>query len=464
MRTIHLALSCLLCAGILLFTPGSNAAPSTVEHWVSTLDSEAKLQSGPALTWEKSLASVDRVVTVDPKQRFQSILGLGSSLEHATCYNISKLPEVEQDQVIDHIVNPETGMGMNLMRICIGTSDFAPQPYYSYTEVPAGEEDFELKTFSIDRDKDYLIPIIKKAFKANPELLFVASPWSPPAWMKSNGSMNAGRLRPECQEAYAQYLVKFIQAYEAEGIPIHAITVQNEPKMIHKGYPTCLWQAEEQRDFIKKHLGPQLEQAGLDTEIWCWDHNWNRVDFPRTILEDPEAAQYVDGTAFHLYEGTVDAQSILQEEFPDKPIYFTEGSVFAPRGALELINILRHWARGYNAWVTVLDNQQQPNSGPHHAIPTCIELQPDGSLQYGYDFYMYGHFMKFIQRGTVRIHTPESEKMFGSIAFQNPDGSTVLVVSNSSFAENSFAVQLGEHHFEYTIAGRSVATYRWTNN
>jgi glucosylceramidase len=299
------------------------------------LSEEKPLALGPARSTERA------VVEVDLARTRQSILGLGASFEHATCENLLKLPAAQREEVIEKLVSPTAGIGMNLLRICIGTSDFVGEPYYTYDDLPEGETDPELVRFSIERDRAYVLPALKIARRKNPDLLFFASPWSPPAWMKTSGTLGTGRVRPEFYPAYARYLLKFIQAYDAEGVPIHAITVQNEPQHQDARYPTTIWTAEEQRDFIRDHLGPLFEQQKITTRIWCWDHNWNMVAFPRTILSDPQASRHVDGTAFHLYEGNVEAQSELQREFPDKHIYFTEGSVFRTTGALKLIDILR---------------------------------------------------------------------------------------------------------------------------
>jgi len=402
------------------------------------------------------------IIEVDLSKRRQSILGLGASLEHATCENLSKLPLAQREEVVARLVSPTTGIGMNLMRLCIGTSDFVGESYYTYDDLPAGETDPELNRFSIERDRAYVLPTIKLALRQNPDLLFFASPWSPPAWMKTSGKLGTGRVRPGCYAAYALYLLKFIQAYQAEGVPIYAITVQNEPQHQDAAYPTTIWTAEEQRDFIRDHLGPLFERHGVKTLIWCWDHNWNKPGFPRTILSDPRAARYVDGTAFHHYEGKVEAQSAFQREFPDKHIYFTEGSVFGTLGALQLIDILRHDARSYNAWVIMLDEHRRPNRGPHDASATCIELLDDGSVRYNDDYSMQGQFMKFIRRGAIRLESAAPRvRGFGHVAFLNPDGHVVLIAANAGAVASGFAVNAGGRQFETELPAKSVATYVW---
>jgi O-glycosyl hydrolase len=401
-------------------------------------------------------------IEIYPDRTRQTILGLGASLEHATCENLSKLSVEQREDVVGKLVDPTHGIGMNLMRVCIGTSDFVGEPYYSYDDMPQGETDPELTRFSIEKDRKYVVPTIQLALRKNPKLLIFASPWSPPAWMKDSGKLGTGSVMPECYPAYARYLLRFVQAYEAEGIPIHAITVQNEPQHTDSKYPTTRWSGAQQRDFIRDHLGPLFQQHQVKSEIWCWDHNWNLLDFPTTILSDPHAAQYVQGTAFHHYEGRVDAQSKLHAQFPNKPIYFTEGAVFRTRGAIRLTDILRHWSRSYNGWVIMLDEHRRPNRGPHSASATCIELLDDGSVRYNFDYYMMGQFMKYIQRDAVCVEsTTPGPSTFRNVALTNPDGTKVLVVSNAGRDSQAFSVQVGSQSFRAELPAASVGTYLW---
>ncbi len=453
----------LLIALAVVIRVGGVAAASEVTVWMSTQDGEKQLSLEPSLQFEPRRATGDTVIAVDPATTHQTILGLGSSWEHATVENLYRLPEAERNAIIQRVVCPEEGIGMNLMRLCIGASDFIGEPYYTYCDLPPGETDPGLECFSIEKDLERQIPVIKKSMEYNPDILFFASPWSPPAWMKTSGELGGGELKPEYYDAWARYLLKYIQAYEAEGIPIYAITVQNEPNMESPDYPTTLWTGEQQRDFIRDHLGPLFKEHGITTLIWCWDHNWNNLDFPRAVMSDPEAAQYVDGTAFHHYEGFVDAQSEFKEEFPDKDIYFTEGSVFRTIGGVRLIEILRHWSRTYNAWVTMLDEHRKPNRGPHLASATSIELKDDLTVEYRYDYYMYGQFMRFIQRGAARIDSTAPDiRNFANVAFRNPDGTIVLVVANAGREARAFAVQCLGQTFQAEIPANSVATYTWT--
>jgi len=433
--------------------------------WVSSEDMTKKLTREGPMTFVPDDGSSLLTVGVDASRTYQSVLGMGSSLEHSTCFNISKLDSAGREKVIESLVNPDWGIGMNLMRICIGTSDFTGDPWYSYDDMPPGETDANLEHFSIEKDKDYVIPVLKTTHAKAPELLFFASPWSPPGWMKNSGKMCGGHLLPQYYAVYAQYLAKFVKAYEAEGIPIYAITVQNEPGVSTGKYPSCRWSGAEQRDFIKNHLGPAFRQNGIATKIWCFDHNFNNLPFPRAILSDSDAAQYADGTGFHFYEGTPDAMTVLHTEFPNKNIYFTEGSTFRTYGALRIISFFRNWAQSYNAWVTMLDQNGKPNNGPFRAGATCIVMNSDDlTLNYRFDHYMYGQFMKFVKRGAVRIYSDEGSGTFGNVAFKNPDGTIVLIGANADAAEIQFKVASNGLMIKPTLGARSVATYVWHPN
>jgi glucosylceramidase len=432
-----------------------------VKRWVSSEDMKKKMASDTNVVFSPVDSFGKSTIIVNDKIGFQTIIGLGSSLEHSTCYNISLLPPDRQKEVLESIVDENKGIGMNLMRICFGTADFTASPWYSYDDPPDGKPDLELKHFSIEKDRKYVLPIIKLALKINPELKFFASPWSPPAWMKTNKSMCGGKINPQYSTPFAEYLVKSVEAYREEGIDIIAITIQNEPEYFPDSYPTCGWTAEQQRDFIRDHLGPVFERHNLTTKIWCYDHNFNHPNYPVTILKDPQAAKYIDGTGFHLYEGKPSTMTWLHKRFPDKHLYFTEGSTFDIPGAIEIISYFRNWARCYNAWVTVIDHEQQPNPGPHDCSPTCIVLNSKTlELKYRFDYYMYGHFMKYIKRGAIRIDSTPS-KQIPNVAFKNPNGSIVLITVNPAKRTRKFTIGWAGRALKMELDPKSIATLIW---
>ena len=442
--------------------PGRDGAVPGVDVTMSSEDGALCMAAAPSPQFTAAEPAATPVIDVDLGWRAQAILGLGASFDHATCENLARLPKELLEDVVKRLVSPTAGIGMNLMRVCIGTSDFASRPYYTYNDLPPGMTDPDLANFSIEADREHVLPVIRLARAINPDLLLFASPWSPPAWMKTTGRLGGGALHRRWYAAYARYLLAFLRAYEAEGLPIHALTLQNEPRMVDPDYPTTRWSGEEQRDFIRDHLGPLFEREGVSTRIWCWDHNWNNLKFPTTILADPDAARYVDGTAFHLYEGRVEAQSALHDAFPERSVYFTEGSVFGAHGALEIIRILRNWSRSYSAWVVMLDEHRRPNSGPHDASQTPVELLDDGTVRYNPDYFIYGQFMKVIGRDAVRVASSDPGiRTFGTVAVVNPDGEVVLVAANARRYRQRFAVRCDGLAFEAELPPRTAATYRW---
>ncbi len=450
---------------------------SSIAWWLTTEDLKHKLAPQPALTWEAATNFPGERLTIDPQQTFQSMLGLGSSLEPSTCSNLWRMTPADRERTIERLVSPTEGIGMNLVRVCIGTPDFTGDPWYSYDDLPAGQTDQALQHFSIAKDRAYILPILRLAREKNPALLFFASPWSPPGWMKSTGNMIGGQLLPASYPVYAEYFVKFICAYEAEGIPIYAVTIQNEPgvdrareKNPRWFYPSCRWTGEQERDFIRDHLGPAFRRHGLSTRIWCYDHNYNvralgddpGLGYPRAVLSDPAAAAFVSGVAFHGYAGSPSGMSTFQGEFPQTPIYFTEGSIYGIKGGAQLVAILRNWASGYNAWVTVLDDSGKPNNGPFRASRTIITFNRATSQPVEHlDLFVYGQFMKFIPRGAVRVGSEASERSLANVAFRSPDGTLVLVVVNSGRSEQAVALTCLDRMAPVVLPGRSVSTFIW---
>jgi glucosylceramidase len=465
--------------GLLLLAVLPLRAAVPVESWLTTDDLQQRISAQLPLVFAEASGTPPDRVEIEDATTFQTILGLGSSLEPTTCSNFWRMAPADRESLMERVVDPERGIGMNLMRLCIGTPDFTGDPWYSYCDLPSGQTDPELKLFSIDRDRAYLLPVIQLARRKNADLLFFASPWSPPGWMKSNGTLIGGHLLAQWYPVYARYFVRFIQAYEAEGIPIFAVTIQNEPgvdRATEKNpkwhYPSCRWTGEQERDFIRDHLGPALRQAGLKTKIWCYDHNYNvkrsqddpGLDYPRTILRDARAAAFADGVAFHGYAGNPSGMSVFHEEFPSVPIHFSEGSVFGIPGALELIERLRHWAVSYNAWVLMLDDQGKPNNGPFAAKYATVALntktlKPDYLL----DYHVYGQFMKFIPRGAVRVESRSLGQAPAQLVFRTPDGHLVLVAANPGPEERRFDLHWRGRACPVILPLKSVGTWRWSS-
>ena len=452
-----------------------------VHWWLTSFDLQHKLADQSPLSFEPvdtRQSPAANVIVVDESHTFQTILGLGSSLEHSTCFNLSQLPAAQRAEVIERLFHPDTGMGINLARICIGTPDFTVEPWYSYDDAPAGAADPQLDRFSIEKDRRYILPILKQARATNPDLLFFASPWSPPGWMKSTGDMIGGQLLPEHYDAYARYFVRFLQAYRDEGLPIHAITVQNEPGVDRNHdeprwrYPSCRYTGEQERDFIKKHLGPALVKAGLRTEIWTYDHNFNvaptedgddpGLAYPRAVVSDREAARYVAGVAFHGYAGEPTGMSQFQHEFPQVSVHFTEGSVFGPEGGRLLIEYLRNGASSYNGWVTMLDDFGKPNNGPFPASRTCVTMNSrSNTIDYHYDYYQYGQFFRFLRRGGVRIESSGGDQQLAAVAVRNPNQQIAAVLVNTDRKLRNVTIIWRQYRLIASLPAKSVATFTW---
>jgi len=413
-------------------------------------------------------------VFVNPNKRFQEFLGIGGAITDASAEVFAKLPAAKQVELLAAYYDREKGIGYTLARTTIHSSDFSSG---SYTYIEEG--DGALKTFSINHDRQYRIPLIKKAIEAaGGELLLYASPWSPPAFMKdSNDMLHGGRLLPGYRDAWAHYYTKFIKAYEAEGIPIWGITVQNEPMAVQI-WESSIYTAEEERDFLRDHLGPVMEKEGLgDKKIIVWDHNRDLISHrANTIFEDPEAAKYAWGIGFHWYETWAGGEpmyvnlSNVAESYPDKKLIFTEGTneKFSPeryqywpnaeRYGRSMINDFNADTVGWTDWNILLDE----NGGPNHVGNFCFApIHADtrtGELIYTPAYYYIGHFSKFIKPGAHRVSTTTSRSHLLATSFINPDGSVATIVMNQGDTEISYNFMVGADEVKLVSPARSMQT------
>src|SRR5215216_6295216 len=413
-------------------------------------------------------------VFVDPTRTFQTFLGIGGALTDASAETFAKLPKAKQQEFLTAHFDRNTGIGYTLARTNIHSCDFSSG---SYTYVSEGDK--ELTSFSIEHDQQFRIPFIKQALAASGGGLNIfASPWSPPAFMKDNNNMlRGGKLRPEFYQPWADYYAKFIKAYRAEGVPVWGVSVQNEP-MATQRWESCIYTAEEERDFLKKHLGPTLRREGLgDRKIIAWDHNRDLLyQRASTILSDPEAARYVWGIGFHWYEPwsggepMYDNVKLTYEAFPDKHLIFTEGCKEAfdmkkvgdwKLGELygrQMIHDFNNGTAGWTDWNVLLDE----TGGPNHVGNLCFApLHADtktGRLIYTNSFYYIGHFSKFIRPGARRIVSSPSRSALLSTAFVNTDGSVAAVVMNGGDKEVSYILWVGGQAAEVTSLPHSIQT------
>jgi len=433
-------------------TSSINLTTVKSEVYTTAHNSSLKLILTDSLKFEefKQPLETEASIIIDASKEFQTFLGIGAALTDASAETFYKLTEDNQSKFLEAYYSQEKGIGYSLGRTIIHSCDFSTA---SYTYIDEG--DAELKTFNIEHDKKYRLPFTKKAIEAaGGKLTMYASPWSPPAFMKSNNNMlKGGKLLPEFYQPWANYYAKFIKAYEAEGVPIWGLTIQNEPMAVQR-WESCIYTAEEERDFLKNYLGPTLEKEGLgDKNIIVWDHNRDLL-FQRasTILNDPEAAKYVWGTGFHWYEDWKDsipmfnAVKRVKETYPDKNLIFTEGCnekydlkriesedpKLAERYGKSMINDFNNGTVAWTDWNILLDQ----TGGPNHVGNLCFSpVHGDtntGELTFTNSYYYIGHFSKFIRPGAKRIVSVSSMNSLLTTGFKNEDGSIIIVVMNQS--------------------------------
>ncbi|MGE5557811.1 MAG: glycoside hydrolase family 30 protein [Bacillota bacterium] len=419
---------------------------STVRATGDKMSSKNELPFKPDASGQEN-----NLICLYPEAEFQEIEGFGGAFTEAGAVTLQTLNPKKQEEILNAYFNPETGLGYSLCRTHINSCDFSIGNY-AYAETPG---DTELRDFSIGRDRKALIPFIRTAKRVrDANFKLFASPWSPPAWMKTSGRMNGGgKLKEEYRGAWARYFVKYIKAYAEEGIDIWGVTVQNEPKAVQT-WDSCVFTAEEERDFVKNHLGPVLKKNGLGgIKIIIWDHNKERVyERAKAVYADRRAAKYVWGAAFHWYSGDhFRALEALHHEYPGKKLLFTEGCqeafgstdpwAAAERYAHDIIGDLLNWTTGWVDWNMILDEQGGPNHAGNYCEAPVIVHTKTGAVTYAPSFYYLGHFSKFIRPGARRIGCSSFTDKLEACAFRNKDGSRAAVVLNRGDAEIPFTLR-----------------------
>jgi glucosylceramidase len=449
---------------------GSIAVYTTAENTDLRL---SRSEAGPFTASVQPLET-EICVFVNPDRTFQTFLGVGGAITDASAEVFAKLPAAQQTKLLTAYFDREQGIGYSLARTSIHSSDFSSG---SYTYVKEGDK--ELKTFSVDHDKQYRIPMIRRAISAaGGSLTLYASPWSPPAFMKDNRTMlKGGKLLPEYYRTWALYFTRFIKAYEAEGIPVWGISVQNEPMATQK-WESCIYTAEEERDFLKLYLGPVMAQEGLGAKnIIVWDHNRDLVNQRvNVIYKDPEAARYAWGTGFHWYETwsggkeMFDNVRAVYEAFPDKKLLFTEGCVEnfkegryqhwpnAERYGISMINDFNNGTVGWTDWNILLDEQGGPNHVGNFCMAPVHANTATGELIFTPSYYYIGHFSKFIRPDAKRVSTVSSRSQLLSTTFRNADSSCVTVVLNQSDAEVKYRLIVGDKTAAVRIPPHAIQT------
>ena len=446
-------------------------------EWLTTPGSD--IVTTAQLPLQHNVTPGSTLVEVDPNITYQTVTGFGAAITDSAAHVLYGLDDATRATVMDNLFNPRTGAGISFLRQPIGASDFVADADYSFDDMPAGQTDFTMSHFSIAHDQPQILPLLRQARQLNPAIRIVASPWSPPGWMKTSDSMIDGKLidSPAIYHAYALYLVKFLQAYQAAGVRVDYLTVQNEPQALQRNnYPgTDLdWQQEAK---VIDALGPMIRAAGLDTKILGYDHNW--AEHPGDVAtheqanEDPQlnypydllasnADRWIFGTAYHCYAGNSSAQTVLKASFADKPIFMTEceGGNIAT-----ILGVMRNWGSSSIDWNIALNE----NHGPHvGGCPTCngtitINSQTE-AVTYNDQFRDIEHFSKFVPAGSTHIGgtvADSSTSPIQAVAFRNPDRTTTVVAYNPGSAARSFSVVDGSESFVVTLAPGARATFHW---
>ncbi len=447
----------------------------------------------PALSWQADSGDGPDAVTLDPTTSFQEILGFGAAFTEASAWLISRMAPAARAQLMHELFSAD-GLGINVTRCCIGSSDYATA-MFSYDE---GAPDPTLARFSIDRDRAYVLPELLTAQHINPDLFILASPWSPPGWMKNGGSMLGGNIKPANFAIYAQYLVKFLEGYAQAGVPINAITTQNETDTDQAGrMPASAWAQEYEVAFVGKHLGPAIEKAGLDTKIWLLDHNFNLWGRVFNTLEDLGVFKYAEGVAWHPYVGAAEAMTRIHNAYPTKSAYWTEGGFELAAGkgqiafaatpgpmteragaaeavpklddmaaiaqsALGATHALRNWVRCMIDWNVVLDETGHPNIGPFDLKGTLtIDSTSHRVTARGPNYWAIKHLNQIAPRGATVIESSGRIDRLAHVAFIDADGRKGVMLTNSG-AARTVRIRNGGRMARIALPASSVTNLSWT--
>ena len=446
------------------------ATAQNVSVWLTTDDQKTLLQAQASVAFVPGSATAVPSIFLDAHSRYQTIEGFGASMTDSSAYLMNqKIPPAALPGVMASLFDHTAGIGVSFLRNPMGGSDLA-RTAYSYDDLPAGATDLTLASFSIAHDQGDILPLLRQAKAINPKITMMGSPWSPPGWMKTTGSMIGGSLLPSAYSAFANYFVKYLQAYAAEGVPVNYISLQNEPLYVPGDYPGMSLTAAEALPILRDHMLPALAASNLSTKVLVYDHNWDNTAYPSTVLADPALAtsQQIAGVAWHWYGGPPGAMTTLHNEHPNRKNFVTEASggtwiADEVKTDFEMItHSMRNWSSAYVKWGLALDE----NRGPHYGgCGTCTGLitvnQSTGGVTPTIDYYTLGHFSKFVLPGAVRIWSSNAPGVI-SAAFINPDGSSALVAYNDSATSRTFQVVSESRSFAYTLPALAGATFTWT--
>jgi glucosylceramidase len=460
-----------LLALAVLIAGQTSQAQKSANEWLTTPDGVSLFTQQKAKPRFTSAPISGSVIDVDDRKTFQTIDGFGYALTGGSAQLLMRMTPSARAAILHELFATKgSSIGVSYLRVSIGSSDLNDH-VFSYDDVPAGETDPTLAKFSLAPDRADVIPVLKQILAINPKIKILASPWSAPAWMKTNDDPKGGKLQPQFYPAYAAYLVKYLEGMKQEGINIDTITIQNEPEN-PKNTPSMVMDASEEGTFIRDNFGPALQKAGLSTKVVLFDHNCDHPNYPITILEDHATAKFVDGSGFHLYLGTIDALTKVHDAFPEKNLYFTEQMVIDASGGTATTNIAdpvqriligatRNWSRNVLLWNLAADPDNNPHTN-NGGCPVCqgaITLNGDAVTR-NRAYYTLAHASKFVRPGSIRIDSNEPEGL-PNVTFRTPDGKFVFLVANNGAAPQTFNVRFHGRAFATTLAAGAVATYVW---
>ena len=458
--------------------PPTQAAPRTgtpVKVWLTDVSADKWVEKQNDVAFQTRQTSNPLTIKVDNSVTYQKVTGFGAALTDSSSWLIDQLSPDSRNALMKKLFDPSTGAGLSMVRLPMGASDFTATGNYSYDDMPAGQTDPTLANFSVQHDTPYIIPQLKQALALNPSLKVTATPWSPPGWMKTSDNMIGGTLKDQYSPALANYFVKFIQAYTAAGVPISYVTPQNEPLNAPTWPGMSLTPAQETT--LIQQMGSAFSANNLTTKILGWDHNWDVPSYPESVFNDPTTANYAVGSAWHIYSGTPIYQTLTHNDYPSKESYLTEATggdwqaskQIAFHDAMDtwLVNGTRNWANGVMLWNIALDPDKGPLNADTNGIGICrglVTINPtNGVVGYNADYYALTQVSKFVKPGAYRIYS----NSFGAgsvedVAFQNPDGSKVVVAYNDSSAAKTISVADGTQSFDYSLGAGDAVTFTYS--
>lgn len=473
----------------------AQTAPQTIEAWVTNPDRSSLFQKAPETIPFRDAAARGPAIVIDTTQRMQSIDGFGYALTGGSAELLAKMsPEARAGTLRQIFATDADHLGVSYLRLTIGASDLNSF-VYSYDDLPSGEADPTMTKFDLGEDRKHVLPVLREILALAPGIKILASPWSAPAWMKTNHQVRGGALKEECYPAYALYLVRYIQEMKKQGVEIDALTIQNEP-LNAKNTPSMQWQLSQQAVFLRDALYPAFLKAGLSTKVVLFDHNLDRPDYPLALLSDPVISHFADGSGFHHYGGDMSAMSLVHLARPDKNLYFTEQMIVERPGAATIaiaatvkrmiIDTMRNWSRNVILWNLAADPENKPHTD-NGGCPMCqgaITLDRD-TVSRNLAYYTIAHASKFVRPGSVRIGSTnrgdravaltedeerpgvkrvevvENAAVLPNVAFETPDGKIVLIVANDTYAAGSFAIQYKGQVASIRLSPGAVGTYVW---